>query len=152
MAYHNEIPEKTRVLAAVVQRAGRLLLARRPSGKRHAGLWEFPGGKFLLGETPLDAARRELAEELGGAAGAGGAMRGAGNCPEVNSYSVRLPWMRRGESSPRSSGSRWTRLVICCSPGPTRARPSSSNSIAWRSLASPPRWRTRGSRGGSTEA
>ena len=65
MAYHNEIPEKTRVLAAVVQRAGRLLLARRPSGKRHAGLWEFPGGKFLLGETPLDAARRELAEELG---------------------------------------------------------------------------------------
>src|SRR4028118_6339 len=65
MAYHNEIPEKTRVLAAVVQRAGRLLLARRPSGKRHAGLWELPGGKFLLGETPLDAARRELAEELG---------------------------------------------------------------------------------------
>src|SRR5688500_10644629 len=58
-------PEKTRVLAAVVKRAGRLLLARRPPGKRHAGLWEFPEGKFLPGETPLDAARRELAEELG---------------------------------------------------------------------------------------
>src|SRR4028119_713542 len=75
MAYHNEIPEKTRVLAAVVQRAGRLLRARRPSGKRHAGRWEFPGGKFLLGETPLDAARRELAEELGGGGGGGGGRR-----------------------------------------------------------------------------
>lgn len=48
-----------------MERAGRLLLARRPPGKRHAGLWEFPGGKFLPGETPLSAARRELAEELG---------------------------------------------------------------------------------------
>lgn len=57
--------EKTRVLAAVVEREGRLLLARRPPGKRHAGLWELPGGKFLPGETPLAAARRELAEELG---------------------------------------------------------------------------------------
>ena len=48
----------------MVERDGRLLLARRPSGKRHAGLWEFPGGKFLPGETPLEAARRELSEEL----------------------------------------------------------------------------------------
>jgi mutator protein MutT len=58
-------PEKTRVLAAVIERGGRLLLARRPAGKRHAGLWELPGGKFLPGETPFEAARRELAEELG---------------------------------------------------------------------------------------
>ena len=49
----------------MVERNGRLLLARRPPGKRHAGLWEFPGGKFLPGETPLEAARRELSEELG---------------------------------------------------------------------------------------
>lgn len=55
----------TRVVAAVIERGGRLLLGRRPAGKRHAGLWEFPGGKFLPGEPPLDAARRELAEELG---------------------------------------------------------------------------------------
>lgn len=57
--------DRTRVLAAVVERDGCLLLARRPPEKRHAGLWEFPGGKFLPGETPLEAARRELAEELG---------------------------------------------------------------------------------------
>jgi 8-oxo-dGTP pyrophosphatase MutT (NUDIX family) len=60
-----EITDKIRVLAAVVERGGLLLLARRPSGKRHAGLWELPGGKFLPGESPLEAARRELAEELG---------------------------------------------------------------------------------------
>jgi mutator protein MutT len=60
-----ETPETTRVVAAVIEREGRLLLCRRPAGKRHAGLWELPGGKFLPGESPLDAARRELAEELG---------------------------------------------------------------------------------------
>lgn len=65
MKNQDKILGKTRVLAAVVRREGHLLLARRPLGKRHAGLWEFPGGKFLPGETPLAAARRELAEELG---------------------------------------------------------------------------------------
>lgn len=53
-----------RVVAAVVERGGRLLLCRRPAGKRHAGLWEFPGGKLLPGEPVADAVRRELAEEL----------------------------------------------------------------------------------------
>jgi len=53
-----------RVVAAVIERDGRLLLCRRPAGKRHAGLWEFPGGKLLPGESASEAARRELAEEL----------------------------------------------------------------------------------------
>ena len=57
--------ETTRVVAAVVERGGRILLCRRPAGKRHSGLWELPGGKFLPGESALQAARRELAEELG---------------------------------------------------------------------------------------
>jgi mutator protein MutT len=52
------------VLAAVIRRAGRYLVARRTAHKRHGGLWEFPGGKLLPGESWLDAARRELAEEL----------------------------------------------------------------------------------------
>ena len=54
-----------RVVAAVIERDGRLLLCRRPAGKRHAGLWEFPGGKLLPGESVPEAAQRELAEELG---------------------------------------------------------------------------------------
>ncbi|MEZ4379662.1 MAG: NUDIX domain-containing protein, partial [Gemmatimonadales bacterium] len=56
---------KTRVIAAVLERNGRYLVGRRPIQKRHGGLWEFPGGKFEPGETVLDAATRELAEELG---------------------------------------------------------------------------------------
>lgn len=53
------------MVAAVIRRDGRYLLGRRPLSKRHGGLWEFPGGKVLPGESRLDAARRELAEELG---------------------------------------------------------------------------------------
>jgi len=52
------------VVAAVVNHDGRYLLGRRPEGKRHGGLWEFPGGKMLEGESFLAAAHRELHEEL----------------------------------------------------------------------------------------
>ena len=50
---------------ALVDRDGRVLIARRPEGKPMAGLWEFPGGKVDHGETPEMALIRELEEELG---------------------------------------------------------------------------------------
>ena len=50
---------------ALVDLDGRVLLARRPEGKKMAGLWEFPGGKLNPGETPEVALIRELKEELG---------------------------------------------------------------------------------------
>jgi mutator protein MutT len=52
------------VFAAVIQRNGTYLVCQRPADKRHGSLWEFPGGKVEAGETHLEAARRELAEEL----------------------------------------------------------------------------------------
>ena len=54
----------TGVIAAVVERNAKYLVCQRPPHKRHGGLWEFPGGKVEAGENHLDAARRELAEEL----------------------------------------------------------------------------------------
>lgn len=50
---------------ALIDRDGRVLLAQRPEGKSMAGLWEFPGGKIEVGETPEVALIRELQEELG---------------------------------------------------------------------------------------
>jgi 8-oxo-dGTP diphosphatase len=52
------------VLAAVIAQEGKYLVCQRPPGKRHGGLWEFPGGKIEPGESLLDAAKRELLEEL----------------------------------------------------------------------------------------
>ncbi|MDX1711143.1 MAG: NUDIX hydrolase [Rhodovibrionaceae bacterium] len=49
-------------MIAVVERAGRFLLAKR--GKRPLrGYWGFPGGHVEDGETLAEAARRELREE-----------------------------------------------------------------------------------------
>jgi 8-oxo-dGTP diphosphatase len=53
------------VAAALTDAEGRVLMARRPAGKQHAGLWEFPGGKVEPNETPKAALVRELREELG---------------------------------------------------------------------------------------
>ena len=59
------LPTLLVVAVALVDRDGRVLLAERPEGKNLAGMWEFPGGKVALGETPEAALIRELQEELG---------------------------------------------------------------------------------------
>ncbi len=64
-AFADEIPVVLVAAVALVDADGRVLLARRPEGKRMAGLWEFPGGKLRGGETPEAALARELREELG---------------------------------------------------------------------------------------
>jgi mutator protein MutT len=53
------------VAAAVIDAAGRVLIAQRPAGKHMAGGWEFPGGKLEPGEERLVGLARELREELG---------------------------------------------------------------------------------------
>ena len=59
-----KIPHIT-VTAAVLERDGLLLIARRPSKGLLGGLWEFPGGKQEEGEDLPACLRRELDEELG---------------------------------------------------------------------------------------
>lgn len=53
------------VACALIDSDGRVMLQRRPEGKKLAGLWEFPGGKVAAGEMPEAALIRELREELG---------------------------------------------------------------------------------------
>lgn len=52
------------VTAAIILEKGRVLITRRAPGEKHAGRWEFPGGKVEPGETPEACLRRELLEEL----------------------------------------------------------------------------------------
>jgi len=56
------------VLALAPDELGRacFLLTRRAEGLRnHGGQWALPGGRLDSGETPVDAALRELSEEVG---------------------------------------------------------------------------------------
>lgn len=53
------------VTAAIIFNKGQVLIARRARGEKHAGGWEFPGGKIELGETPEQCLKRELLEEFG---------------------------------------------------------------------------------------
>ena len=43
---------------------GKILIAQRNLQKNFGGMWEFPGGKQEVGESPEDALIRELKEEL----------------------------------------------------------------------------------------
>jgi 8-oxo-dGTP diphosphatase len=47
-------------------RDGKILASKRLAEAEHlADVWEFPGGKCELDESPIEAARREALEELG---------------------------------------------------------------------------------------
>ena len=54
-----------RVVAAIIERDGRLLICQRRAGAILGGKWEFPGGKLRPSESPRQALARELREELG---------------------------------------------------------------------------------------
>ena len=53
-----------RVVAAVIRKGDKIFATQRGYGELKGG-WEFPGGKIEDGETPQEALKREIEEELG---------------------------------------------------------------------------------------
>lgn len=52
-----------RVVAAVIRKDDKIFATQRGYGELKGG-WEFPGGKIEEGETPQEALKREIEEEL----------------------------------------------------------------------------------------
>ncbi len=52
------------VAVGIVQKDGSVLICQRKKGSRYPLKWEFPGGKLEAGESPDEALKRELQEEL----------------------------------------------------------------------------------------
>ena len=55
--------KRIEVVAAIIVKDGQVFATRRGYGEWQ-GWWEFPGGKMEAGETPQEALRREIREEL----------------------------------------------------------------------------------------
>jgi len=53
-----------KIVAAIFSEQNKVLAMKRAAHKPAAGKWEFPGGKIEPGETPEQAIRREIREEL----------------------------------------------------------------------------------------
>lgn len=52
------------VVGAVIVKDGKILCAQRGPSKSLPLKWEFPGGKIEAGETPQQALKREINEEM----------------------------------------------------------------------------------------
>jgi len=52
------------VKAGVLERDGKIMIARRKGGTFLEKSWEFPGGKIEVGESPKECLMREFKEEL----------------------------------------------------------------------------------------
>jgi A/G-specific adenine glycosylase len=109
VAPKTRVPHFT-VTAAVIERDGAVLIARRPAKGLLGGMWEFPGGKVEPGEDLPACLRRELQEELGIDAAVGeqvGVYRHAYTHLRVTVHAFRCR-LERGEPRPiQVSAVRW---------------------------------------------
>lgn len=76
------------VTCAIIERSGKILIARRAQGTHLEGKWEFPGGKVEQDETPEQCLQRELLEEFGIQARVGDFV--AESCFHYREKSIRL--------------------------------------------------------------
>lgn len=58
-------PETIRVVCAAIERDGAYLITQRRKSAIYPSLWEFPGGRAILGETDAQTLTRELQHRLG---------------------------------------------------------------------------------------
>ena len=52
------------VVAGIIYKGDKFLIAQRNLKKSQGGLWEFPGGKIEPGESREEALKREIFEEF----------------------------------------------------------------------------------------
>jgi 8-oxo-dGTP diphosphatase len=127
------------VAVCVVRDAGgRVLLAERTGRQRSAGFWELPGGKIDAGETPQQAAARELEEETG--------IHARSLAPWMTyehafaTRRVRIHFFRVHDWWGTPLGREGQRLVWVDPSAPGVAPILASNERAMRGLALPPLW------------
>lgn len=92
-------PERDRGTVGVAGGAAFLLCQRALRMTRHAGQWALPGGRVEAGETPLEAALRELDEELGVRLDAGTVVGWLDDYPTRSGYVI-TPVVLWSEANP----------------------------------------------------
>jgi len=53
-----------KVTAAIIKKKDKYLITQRARNDQLALMWEFPGGKVEVGESPQESLKREIKEEL----------------------------------------------------------------------------------------
>lgn len=89
--------DRVGVVGAALVRDGRVLASRRTEPPHLAGFWEFPGGKVEVGESDVEALRRELREELVVEAAVGARLGPDVLLGDTGVLRVYLCWLLSGE-------------------------------------------------------
>ncbi len=106
------VPHKVVGAGVVVDRRGRLLIARRNETSMLGGMWEFPGGTLERGETMRECIRRELKEELGVGVAVGDRLMIVRHAYSHFTLDLHVHWARLARGRPRPihcAAVRWVR-------------------------------------------